>query len=95
MITLAILCLLVIVHGPTIQLVFMNTAAELYPQSMALATALISIFSNLGISLGSLTASVTVHTIGLTNVGYVAAVYGFIALALVLALGKMPAPKKA
>lgn len=91
MIVLSILCLLVIVHGPTIQLVFMNTAAKSYPQSMALATSLISIFSNLGISIGSFTASITVHSLSLTSVGYVAAIYGLIALALVLGLNHQPA----
>lgn len=88
MIDLAVLCLLVMIHQPTIQLIFMDTAQNKYPQSMALATSLISIFSNLGISIGSFTASTTVRVLNLTSVGYVAAIFSILALIGAIALGK-------
>lgn len=87
-IVLAALCTLVIIYGTTIQLGFMDEAAKNYPQSLALATSLISIFANVGISVGSFTASTTVKYLNLTSVGYVAAVYGVIALILALILKK-------
>ncbi|KRL65902.1 hypothetical protein [Companilactobacillus versmoldensis] len=88
MVVLAILCTLVISYGTTIQLGFMDEAARKYPQSLALATSLISIFSNVGISIGSFSASTTVRFFSLNAVGYVAAIYGVIALVLAIFLGR-------
>ncbi|MFD1472433.1 MFS transporter [Companilactobacillus mishanensis] len=85
---LAILCTLTIIYGTTIQLGFMDEAAKNYPQSLALATSLISIFSNVGISLGSFSASTTVRFFNLNYVGYVSAIYAVIALLISLKLRK-------
>ncbi|WP_238704068.1 MFS transporter [Companilactobacillus mishanensis] len=85
---LAILCTLTIIYGTTIQLGFMDEAAKNYPQSLALATSLISIFSNVGISLGSFSASTTVRFFSLNYVGYVSAIYAVIALLISLKLRK-------
>lgn len=86
MLTLAALCVVVIIYGTTIQLVFISVAEKKYPQSLALATSLISIFANVGISLGSFTASTTVNFASLTTLGYVGAVYGVLAIGLSIAL---------
>lgn len=83
---LATLCVVVIIYGTTIQLVFISVAEKEYPQSLALATSLISIFANVGISLGSFTASTTVNFANLTMLGYVGAVYGLLAIGLSFAL---------
>ena len=82
MLVLAALCVVVIIYGTTIQLVFISVAEKEYPQSLALATSLISIFANVGISLGSFTASATVNFASLTTLGYVGAVYGLLAIGL-------------
>ncbi|MCC4352586.1 MFS transporter [Limosilactobacillus reuteri] len=82
MLVLAALCVVVIIYGTTIQLVFISVAEKEYPQSLALATSLISIFANVGISLGSFTASTTVNFASLTTLGYVGAVYGLLAIGL-------------
>lgn len=82
MLVLATLCVVVIIYGTTIQLVFISVAEKEYPQSLALATSLISIFANVGISLGSFTASTTVNFTNLTMLGYVGAVYGLLAIGL-------------
>ena len=50
------------------------------------STSLISIFANVGISLGSFTASTTVNFANLTMLGYVGAVYGLLAIGLSFAL---------
>ena len=86
MLVLATLCVVVIIYGTTIQLVFISVAEKEYPQSLALATSLISIFANVGISLGSFTASTTVNFTNLTMLGYVGAVYGLLAIGLSFAL---------
>ena len=86
MLVLAALCVVVIIYGTTIQLVFISVAEKEYPQSLALATSLISIFANVGISLGSFTASTTVNFTNLTMLGYVGAVYGLLAIGLSFAL---------
>lgn len=86
MLVLAALCVVVIIYGTTIQLVFISVAEKEYPQSLALATSLISIFANVGISLGSFTASTTVNFDNLTMLGYVGAVYGLLAIGLSFAL---------
>ena len=86
MLVLAALCVVVIIYGTTIQLVFISVAEKEYPQSLALATSLISIFANVGISLGSFTASTTVNFANLTMLGYVGAVYGVLAIGLSFAL---------
>ena len=86
MLVLATLCGVVIIYGSTIQLVFISVAEKEYPQSLALATSLISIFANVGISLGSFTASTTVNFTNLTMLGYVGAVYGLLAIGLSFAL---------
>ena len=86
MLVLAALCVVVIIYGTTIQLVFISVAEKEYPQSLALATSLISIFANVGISLGSFTASTTVNFANLTTLCYVGAVYGLLAIGLSLVL---------
>ena len=86
MLVLATLCVVAIIYGTTIQLVFISVAEKEYPQSLALATSLISIFANVGISLGSFTASTTVNFANLTMLGYVGAVYGLLAIGLSFAL---------
>ena len=86
MLVLSALCVVVIIYGTTIQLVFISVAEKEYPQSLALATSLISIFANVGISLGSFTASTTVNFANLTMLGYVGAVYGLLAIGLSFAL---------
>ncbi|MCD7131890.1 MFS transporter [Limosilactobacillus balticus] len=86
MLVLAALCVVVIIYGTTIQLVFINVAEKEYPQSLALATSLISIFANVGISLGSFTASTTVSFANLTTLGYVGTIYGILAIGLSFAL---------
>lgn len=86
MLVLAALCVVVIIYGTTIQLVFISVAEKEYPQSLALATSLISIFANVGISLGSFTASTTVNFANLMMLGYVGAVYGLLAIGLSFAL---------
>ena len=67
---------------------FLHIAEKQYPQSLGLASSLNSIFANIGISLGSFTASQAVTFTAMKNLGYVGAVYGLIATILVIVLSK-------
>lgn len=95
MVVLCALCIAVVAYGTTTQLVFINVAEEEYPQSLALATSLSSIFANVGISLGSFTASTTVKVFSLTTVGYVGAIYGVLGLIFAVMLVQIYRRKKA
>lgn len=84
----ALFCVAVSCYGSSTQLMYLDIAEKEYPQSLDLASSLNSIFANIGISLGSLTASTTVSVVSLANLGYVAAIYSLIATLLVIALSR-------
>lgn len=69
-----------LINSP-LQLHIMGVAERDYPQSLVLASSLNSIFSNLGISLGSAAGGLVVANLGLNSVGLGGSV--FIALALI------------
>lgn len=79
-IVIALLCVFYSSYGATTQIMFLDIAQEKYPQSVDLASSLNSIFANIGISLGSFTASVVAGFTSINNSGYFAAIYGIIAL---------------
>lgn len=87
-IIVALLCIAFSSYGSSTQLMFLNIAEKEYPQSLDLASSLNSIFANIGISLGSFTASQAVAFLPMRNLGYVGAVYGLAATILVLVLSK-------
>ena len=87
-IIVALLCIAFSSYGSSTQLMFLDIAEKEYPQSLDLASSLNSIFANIGISLGSFTASQAVAFLPMRNLGYVGAVYGLAATILVLILSK-------
>jgi predicted MFS family arabinose efflux permease len=84
----AILCISFSCYGASTQLMFLDIAEKEYPQSLDLASSLNSIFANIGISLGSFTASQAVTLTPMHNLGYVGAVYGALATILILVLSQ-------
>lgn len=82
----ALLCVAFSCYGASTQLMFLDIAEKDYPQSLDLASSLNSIFANIGISLGSFTASTAVQFVSLDKLGYVGSVYGILATVLVLVL---------
>lgn len=82
----ALLCIAFSCYSSSTQLMFLDIAEKEYPQSLDLASSLNSIFANIGISLGSFTASQTVGFTAIKNLGYVGAIYGALATILVLIL---------
>lgn len=87
-IIVALLCVAFSSYGSSTQLMFLDIAEKEYPQSLDLASSLNSIFANIGISLGSFTASQAVAFLPMRNLGYVGAAYGLAATILVLVLSK-------
>lgn len=87
-IIVALLCIAFSSYGSSTQLMFLDIAEKEYPQSLDLASSLNSIFANIGISLGSFTASQAVAFLPMRNLGYVGAVYGLAATIIVLVLSK-------
>lgn len=84
----AVLCITVACYGSSTQLMFLDIAEKEYPQSLDLASSLNSIFANIGISLGSLTAAKTVQYLSLNSIGYVGAVYGVLTVIVILMLSR-------
>ncbi|MCI1974334.1 MAG: MFS transporter [Limosilactobacillus sp.] len=87
-IIVALLCVAFSSYGSSTQLMFLDIAEKEYPQSLDLASSLNSIFANIGISLGSFTASQAVAFTSMRNLGYVGAFYGLAAVILILTLSK-------
>lgn len=84
----ALLCITFSSYGSTTQLMFLDIAEKEYPQALDLASSLNSIFANIGISLGSFTASEAVSFTAMKNLGYVGAVYGILATILIFTLSR-------
>lgn len=84
----ALLCVAFSCYGSSTQLMFLDIAEKDYPQSLDLASSLNSIFANIGISLGSFTASTAVQFVPMRDLGYVGSLYGILATVLVIILSK-------
>ncbi|MCH3921456.1 MFS transporter [Limosilactobacillus sp.] len=84
----ALLCVAFSCYGSSTQLMFLDIAEKDYPQSLDLASSLNSIFANIGISLGSFTASTAVQFIPMHDLGYVGSLYGILATVLVIILSR-------
>ncbi len=78
-VVISLLCIIYSSYGATTQIMFLDIAQAKYPQSVDLASSLNSIFANIGISIGSFTASVIAGVTSINNSGYFAAVYSLIA----------------
>ncbi|KRM30784.1 major facilitator superfamily protein [Agrilactobacillus composti DSM 18527 = JCM 14202] len=77
-----------LINAP-IQMHFMGIAERDYPQSMVLASSFNSIFSNVGIALGSGVGSVSFNQFGLNFIGPVGALFAFGALLAVHKLNQL------
>ena len=85
--------LMYLVNSP-LQLHIMGVAENDYSQSLVLASSINSIFSNLGISLGSAAGGLVVSNFGLNNVGIGGAVFTAFALISTVMLNKVNAARE-
>ncbi|WP_261810573.1 MFS transporter [Levilactobacillus humaensis] len=88
------LALIVTIAGAPLQIHFLDVAAESYPQAMMLAAAVNPIFFNVGISVGSATASVLLNHAGLKSLSFGAIAYAVISLILVVVLNHEMAKRR-
>ncbi|NLR32320.1 MFS transporter [Levilactobacillus tujiorum] len=91
---LLILTLIVTIAGAPIQIHFLDVAEESYPQATMLASSVSPISFNIGISVGSATASVMLGQVGLQNVSLGAAGYALVSLILVVILNRVVAVQR-
>ncbi|QGG59876.1 MFS transporter [Loigolactobacillus bifermentans] len=83
-----ILGLTMYLNNSPIQLHFMDIAEREYPQSIVIASAFNSIFSNIGIALESAAAGWSFETFGLVSVGPTGAIFAIVALMVSISLSK-------
>lgn len=86
LIALVILGFTMYLQNSPMQLFYLEVAETDYPQSMVMASSLNSIFSNLGIAIGSATGGVMVSSLGLSSLGFGGAVYTVLALVILITL---------
>lgn len=77
---LCLLCFVLGMPGSILQVMFLNVADRDFPEAMNLASSLNPICTNIGVSLGSLIASISVNFVQISEVGYIGAIFAFIAI---------------
>ena len=78
---IALLCLICFVlgmPGSILQVRFLNVADRDYPEAISLASSLNPICTNVGVSVGSLVASISVNFVPISQVGYIGAIFALI-----------------
>jgi DHA1 family inner membrane transport protein len=85
-ILLCVLCLVLVMPSVVLQAMFLAVSTQDYPQAVNLSSTLDPLCSNIGIALGSLTASLAIRSIPLRNVGFLSAAFAAIAFVSALAL---------
>jgi len=89
-----VLTLIISVVNSPIQIHFLDVAEADYPQATLLASSLNAIFFNIGISVGSATASVVLVRGGLLSLGYGATVFAVLSLVTAFILNRVNASHK-
>lgn len=79
-IVLCLICFTLGMPGSILQVMFLNIADRDYPEAMNLASSLNPICTNIGVSVGSLTASISVNFVQISQIGYVGAIYALVAI---------------
>lgn len=77
---LCLICFLLGMPGSILQVMFLNVADRDYPQAINLSSSLNPICTNIGVSLGSLTASISVNFLTIGQIGYIGALFALIAI---------------
>lgn len=77
---LCLICFLLGMPGSILQVMFLNVADRDYPQAINLSSSLNPICTNIGVSLGSLTASIGVNFLPIGKIGYIGALFALVAI---------------
>lgn len=87
-ILLCVICFVLGMPGSILQVMFLNIAERDYPDAMSLASSLNPICTNVGVTIGSFTASLSVNFIAVSQIGYIGAVYAIFGTICAIALAK-------
>jgi DHA1 family inner membrane transport protein len=87
-ILLCLICFVLGMPGSILQVMFLNVAERDYPEAMSLASSLNPICTNVGVSIGSLVAAISVNFMPVGQVGYVGAIFALIGVICTLMLMK-------
>ena len=88
-ILLCLICFVLGMPGSILQVMFLNVAEHDYPEAMSLASSLNPICTNVGVSVGSLVASISVNFVPISQIGYVGAIFALIGVISTLMLVKV------
>lgn len=75
---LCVICLVLGIPGSVLQVMFLNVADRNYPEAMNLASSLNPICTNIGVTVGSFTASMSVNFVAISEIGYIGAIFAVI-----------------
>lgn len=75
---LCVICLVLGMPGSILQVMFLNVADRDYPAAINLASSLNPICTNIGVTVGSFTASMAVNFIAIGQIGYVGAIFAIV-----------------
>lgn len=85
---LYLICFILGMPGSILQVMFLNVAERDYPEAMSLASSLNPICTNVGVSIGSLVAAISVNLMPVSQVGYVGALFALIGVICTMMLMK-------
>lgn len=78
LLNLGLLCFVLGIPGSMLQVMFLNTAERDFPMALNLASSLNPICTNIGVTIGSLTASIGIRYIKLAQIGWLGCGYALI-----------------
>ncbi len=88
---LCVICLVLGMPGSILQVMFLNVADSDYPAAINLASSLNPICTNVGVTVGSFTASMAVNFVSIQQIGYIGVIFAAVGTACSLMLLKQQA----
>ncbi|WP_291976642.1 MFS transporter [Limosilactobacillus sp.] len=77
---LCLICFVLGMPGSILQVMFLNVAERDYPEAMSLASSLNPICTNVGVTIGSFVAAVSVNFVTISQIGYIGALFAVVSL---------------
>lgn len=85
---LCLICFVLGMPGSILQVMFLNVAERDHPAAMSLASSLNPICTNIGVSIGSLVAAISVSFVPVSQIGYVGAIFALVGVVCTMMLVK-------
>lgn len=85
---LCLICFVLGMPGSILQVMFLNVAERDHPAAMSLASSLNPICTNIGVSVGSLVAAISVSFVPVSQIGYVGAIFALVGVVCTMMLIK-------